>query len=366
MNTPLPVSNLNTICPYYTMFPLDFPLSVLTSRVSPGEWVLDPFCGRGTTNFSARLLGLNSVGIDSSPVAVAIAAAKLASAAPEEVVEEARHILASAPEVEPPDGAFWSLAYHPDMLVNLCRLRAALIEDCSSDVRKLLRAVLLGALHGPVNRHVPSYFSNQCPRTFAPKPRYAVKYWTQRNLVAPPIDILRIVEQRAHRALRNLPIAVEGQIVESDSRTHVAWTGINVRFRWIVTSPPYYGMTTYLPDQWLRHWFVGGPTEVFYGRAGQVSHHSPEEFANDLATVWGHAATKCDPRAEMVVRFGVLGSRNGDPMTILLRSLVDTGWQVLESRPAGSPSRGRRQADQFGLPASAPTKEELDVRCRIA
>ena len=48
------------------MFPLKFPFKHL-SRASKEDWVLDPFCGRGTTNFAARLLGLNSVGIDSSP-----------------------------------------------------------------------------------------------------------------------------------------------------------------------------------------------------------------------------------------------------------------------------------------------------------
>lgn len=67
---------LNTICPYYTMYPLQFPLRVLRDA-QPKKWVLDPFCGRGTTNFAARLLGMNTVGFDTSPIAVAIASAKL-------------------------------------------------------------------------------------------------------------------------------------------------------------------------------------------------------------------------------------------------------------------------------------------------
>ncbi len=66
-------------CPYYTMFPLDFPLRYL-SNARPGEWVVDPFCGRETTLYAARLRGLPSVGVDISPVAVAIAQAMLAFA----------------------------------------------------------------------------------------------------------------------------------------------------------------------------------------------------------------------------------------------------------------------------------------------
>src|SRR6266545_7384754 len=68
---------LNAICPYFTMFPLDFPMRILNRYGQPGQRVLDPFCGRGTTNFAARLSGLHTVGMDSSPVATAITAAKL-------------------------------------------------------------------------------------------------------------------------------------------------------------------------------------------------------------------------------------------------------------------------------------------------
>ncbi|WP_338066098.1 DNA methyltransferase, partial [Hydrogenibacillus schlegelii] len=39
------------------MFPLDFPLSHL-KEARREDWVLDPFCGRGTTLYAARLLGL--------------------------------------------------------------------------------------------------------------------------------------------------------------------------------------------------------------------------------------------------------------------------------------------------------------------
>ena len=70
---------LNRICAYFTMFPLRLPHAILCRRARAGDRVLDPFCGRGTTNYAARLCGLDSVGVDSSAVAAAIAAAKVVS-----------------------------------------------------------------------------------------------------------------------------------------------------------------------------------------------------------------------------------------------------------------------------------------------
>jgi 2-polyprenyl-3-methyl-5-hydroxy-6-metoxy-1,4-benzoquinol methylase len=73
----IPRLRLNVICPYYTMFPISFPMAALADAKA-GERVLDPFCGRGTTAYAARLLGLPTVGIDADRVAVTIAKAKLA------------------------------------------------------------------------------------------------------------------------------------------------------------------------------------------------------------------------------------------------------------------------------------------------
>ena len=61
------------------MFPLEYPDEVLKRHRRERPIVPDPFCGRGATLFSARKFGFESWDIDTSPVAVAIAKAKLAS-----------------------------------------------------------------------------------------------------------------------------------------------------------------------------------------------------------------------------------------------------------------------------------------------
>src|SRR5262245_46633956 len=125
---------LNVICPYFTMFPLSFPLSVLEQHARSDDIVLDPFCGRGTTNFAARIMGLPTIGIDASPIAVAATAAKLVHPIlPSDIVSEARKILASRIDYDVPTGRFWSVAYKPSVLHAICKLRAALLENCRSN-----------------------------------------------------------------------------------------------------------------------------------------------------------------------------------------------------------------------------------------
>jgi DNA methylase len=340
---------LNGICPYFTMFRLDFPVRILRARASVNDIVLDPFSGRGTTNYAARLLGLGSVGIDSNPVAAALTQAKLANAKPKDIVAVSLEILgADYPDVVIPYGEFWKLAFHEEVLVKLCKLRHSLLMDCSSDVRRALRAVIMGALHGPVNRGRASYFSNQCTRTYAPKPAYAIEYWRTRGLEPRLVDVDRIIASRASWYYDNQPPAV-GVGILGDSRNVATYDDISSgSIKWIITSPPFYGLRTYIPDQWLRNWFVGGPSEVEYSNGHQLEHSNPERFAAQLRSVWTNVAGVSSPDARLVVRFGGISDRSANPIEILKASFYGSPWRLDTIKPAGSADLGKRQAEHFG------------------
>lgn len=360
------VAALNAVCPYYTMYPLEFPLRVLKEHGHRGEWVIDPFCGRGTTNFAARLLKMPSVGVDSSPVAAALAQAKLASSDPGRVVASARSILNTAKEPSSvPKGEFWTLAYHGRTLVKLCQLRDALLTECSSPTRILLRAIILGALHGPRPKEAPSYFSNQSPRTFAPKPKYAVKFWTARDMRPEDIDVLAIIKTRAERYLAERPPDVQGIVQLADSREAATFDDVP-RARFVVTSPPYYGMRTYLPDQWLRLWFLGGPDCVEYRQPQeQLEHTGAARFAAEMGRVWKNVATRTAEGVRLIIRYGGIHDRNAEPMDVLRASLVDSGWRIVTAKAAPDSDTGRRQVRQFQTtPKKAIT--EYDVYCHRA
>lgn len=358
---------LNAICPYFTMFPLDFPLGILKAHAKPNARVLDPFCGRGTTNFAARLLGLQTIGIDASRVAAAATHAKLVAPTPGEVIDAAKAILSDQKEeADIPEGDFWRLAYHDDVLRDLCRIRSALLRRnvVEEHVAAALRGIILGALHGPVGRTKKSYFSNQSPRTYGPKPAYAVKFWSERELMPPRVDVLGIIADRAQRYYGCVAPYRRGAAIEGDSRNRATMDNacdLVGKFDWIITSPPYYGLRTYLPDQWIRNWFLGGPSTVDYTSKGQLSHNGRDSFISDLRDVWANVGAHCRPGATLVIRFGSIGDRLvEDPARLISTSLEATGWVTTDLRHADNAARGKRQADTFHRKRSAPC-DEVDV-----
>lgn len=351
-----PDTALNRICPYFTMFPLRFPYRLLRQHASQGDFVLDPFCGRGTTNYAARLLGLDSAGIDSSPVAAAIGAAKTVSVTPEAVLATHDRLLARSAEETVPTGDFWDRCFHPEVLDRICRLRGALLQACSQPEEVALRAIILGALHGPRSKGAPSHLSNQAPRTYAPKPRYAVKYWTERDLRPPKVDVRSVIHVRAERYYQRECTPARGRVLLADSRTLSA-RHVHRPADWVITSPPYYGLRTYLPDQWLRLWFLGGPPQPDYTSANHLNHGSPERFANELRKVWQATAEVSSGNARLCVRFGGINDRSASPRAIIDHSICDSGWKVQTVKSAANATAGKRQADHFLASRQRPVAE---------
>ncbi len=352
---------LNAICPYFTMFPLQFPLAVISRLARGRELVFDPFCGRGTTNFAARLLGIPTFGIDSSPIAIAATSAKLVNAiAPADIISEAKSILVRRVQVDCPTGTFWRLAYRPSVLDDLCKLRQELLSNCRSDVRRALRGIVLGALHGPLKKDgSSSYFSNQSPRTYAPKPKYAVRFWRQKGFHAPEVSVLQVIGERAKWYYGRVPSKVKHRVRCGDARTHSFVRKVcgDEKPTLILTSPAYYGLRTYVADQWLRNWFLGGPEHVDYSYGTQLTHRGLDLFIADLKNVWRNVADVSDDRARLVFRFGAINYRALDPCEVIRQSLQDTPWQLRTIVDAGTARLGKRQSDTFVCRPHAPLIE---------
>lgn len=360
---------LNAICPYFTMFPLEYPLRVLKKHKKDNPVVLDPFCGRGTTLFAARNMGMSAWGIDSSPVAVAIAKAKLASCDIDAPIKLAEDLIKSTDPIDTPKSPFFRHAYHSKTLHDLCALREALLAlSDESDASIILRAAALGCLHGPLPKNTKNagYFSNQMPRTYASKPDYAVRYWKEKGLKAPKIDVMTVLRRKIERLIglhSTSPNSIL-QVFQGDSQEADSYSTISAIPSLIITSPPYYGMRTYVQDQWLRNWFLGGPSEIDYTAGPQLNHGGKDVFAKSLGSVWGNIASNSADHLEMYVRFGIIPSAAVNAKEIFRNSLEESKvkWRLVSVRAADSADAGKRQAAQMRTDSAAAVEFDFHVK----
>jgi len=354
---------LNAICPYFTMFPLEFPLRIL-SRHRTARVVFDPFCGRGTTLFAARVRGQRGVGIDVSPVAVAISRAKLSTASVQDTLALARRLIKRSSDPKVPDGEFWDRAFHRDTLRDLCAVRDSLLRQRTRTAESvLLCGAILGVLHGP-KTDSESYLSNQMPRTFAPKPAYAAAFWRKRRLNPPRIRVLHAIERKLKLLELSLARAKPAQatdVILGDSSKKSAFRNAPRRIDVVVTSPPYYGMRTYVQDQWLRNWFLGGSPSVDYSPGEAIPSSSPADFAEALGHTWSNLAVRTRDELHLYVRFGAIPSRAVDAEELLLNSLESSGikWRVVSVRNARNADAGKRQMRHMQCESKAV--DELDL-----
>jgi hypothetical protein len=67
---------LHALCLYFAMFPHTFVRKYLFALTDPGNVILDPFSGRGTTLLESLLLDRKALAVDINPVAACVTGAK--------------------------------------------------------------------------------------------------------------------------------------------------------------------------------------------------------------------------------------------------------------------------------------------------
>ena len=226
----------------------------------------------------------------------------------------------------------------------------------------------MGILHGPLTK-VGSYLSNQMQRTFSPKPDYSMRYWSKLNLEPPKVDVFAAIKRKLRRIYlspafkNNTPSPA--QVVCGDASHSDTWKQCPFLIDTVITSPPYYGMRTYIEDQWLRNWFIGGPDHVVYGNSLGLPMTSPNQFTRGLSNVWNQIGMQAGEQLDVFVRFGILPSKNLDAKELLLASFEesDYSWKRIYTKTAATASSGRRQVAQMRTFEKA--KIEFDMHLRL-
>lgn len=267
------VGRWSTLGPYYAMFPVGFVKRTVEAYCPAGGAVLDPFCGRGTVPYVARVTGRPSLGVDLNPVAFLFASAKVDPEPRVEVLLARITDIAQAvsPADTVPENEFQRWAWSPAAL-GFLRAARRMLDWRGSRRDRTLMAVILVHLHGKAGNAI----SNQMRQSKAMAPDYAVRWWGERDMSPPDIDPEAYFASKVRWRYRHgIPRGPCARIVLGDARRLLPRT--RRRFAMLLTSPPYCGVTNYRVDNWIRLWMLGEgplPSWEVSQRYGHQQHYS--------------------------------------------------------------------------------------------
>jgi hypothetical protein len=229
----------------------------------------------------------------------------------------------------------------------------------------MVASLALGSLHGEMDKS-NSYFSNQMPRTISTKPAYSVRFWRERGLRPPDRDVFRLLRERAEFRYATPPprgIAV----VEHRDMRELPWImeRLPQPIRCVITSPPYFDVTSFEEDQWLRLWFLGGPP---YPTRGVVSRDDRYGFENKywsfIADMWRSLGRLLCQGGNVVIRIGS-GRIDPDRLVRTLSACSRTSGCRVSLVSSEVSTIRNRQTDAF-RPGSKGCSVEVDCRFRLA
>jgi len=247
---------------YRACFKPSLPAFFLERLSRPGDRVLDPFMGRGTTVLEAALRGRVPCGNDINPLSTMLVRPRLVPPP----------LSAIARRLEEIDFA-WSGELESDLLVffhrdTLCAIHALRDwlrrREASGEfdaVDDWIRMVAIGRLTG----HSSGFFS-----VYTLPPNQAVSVDAQRKINSkrqqqpPPRDVPAIIRKKSAALLRDLsPLwqneaaSIAGRAVLTTGPADAITALEDDSVELVVTSPPFLDVVQYADDNWLRCWFAG-------------------------------------------------------------------------------------------------------------
>jgi hypothetical protein len=301
--------SFHPMCSYLASFPAALAHAFIARYSRPGDVVLDPFSGRGTTPLQACAEGRIGVGNDLNPFAHLLTASKVEpatraaamtrlaqlrlgwnaaagawTALAEDVVRDPETALIPAAgsgtgathEVTERVPVEVALAFHPETLGQLLFVRTSLRLAERTD--RFLAAAITGILHGKS----ASYLSELMPNTFSMAPRYVREFAARTEFASPRRDVFEGLAGKVDRLFRQPAPSREGIALLGDARDvaprarqALRSRGRPDRARLVVTSPPYLRVVKYGYYNWLRTWFLGFDAKAIDAALDDAHHREP-------------------------------------------------------------------------------------------
>ena len=247
---------------YRACFKSQLPEYFIKRYTKPGDTVLDPFMGRGTTPLQAHLMGRRAVASDANPLCVMLARPRLN---PPAIGDIASRLKSIPSEADIPDGDHDLLTfYHPDTLVQLIAYKRWFAqrtrEGTFDTIDDWIRMVCINRLSG----HSSGFFS---VRTMPPNQAVTIdrqRIINARNNQTPePKDTRAIILRKSRSLLRSFndtprcvrPLDLATPILtvcQSHDLDYLPDDSVDL----VVTSPPFLDVVDYRKDNWLRCWFA--------------------------------------------------------------------------------------------------------------
>lgn len=295
--------------PYYAMFPIDFAFDVVEKFSKKGDYILDPFAGRYSSIYAAAALGRKGVGIEINPIGWLYGNVKLKPANKAKVLKRLNEIYNkrnSYAVLAKKLPEFYKICFSEEVLNFLLSARQNL-QWRTSAVDATLMSFLVLYLHGKLGEGL----SNQMQMAKAMGMNYSIKWWKEKKMTRPPeINPLEFITQRIEwRYSKGTPnLSGEGYAELNDSSKAIKRIGKKhlkggKKFSLLFTSPPYYAVTDYHVDQWIRLWLLGGnevPTPSVGEHKGRFG--SKITYQKLLEDVFQNAAPLMSKKSVIYVR----------------------------------------------------------------
>lgn len=343
--------------PYYAMFPMKFAFDIVQKYSQPGEWVLDPFAGRASSVYAAAAQERHGIGIEINPVGWLYGHVKLRPANKvdvlrriDEIAEQA--VLFSDEAKDLPEFFHWcfgekALKFLLSARHNLCWKNK--IIDAT------LMTIILIDLHGRLGNS----FSNQMRQSKAMSPEYSIRWWKERNLEAPDIEPTEFLQAKLKWRYAHEPHKYKkSHVILGDSTTKLKKLKKQhqERFSLLLTSPPYYEVTNYHYDQWLRLWMLGGSSYPDFSNKGtwQKKFESRARYRQLLTTVFSESKHLLSKQATIYIRTDKRKFTHETTMEVMRDIFPDKRLNEIQ-RPLRKPSQTALYGDK------SPKPGEVDI-----
>lgn len=351
--------------PYYAMFPMSFAFDVVKKYSKEGDIILDPFAGRFTSIYAGGILNRESIGIEINPVGWLFGVAKLHPAEKESIISRLEEVYkkrnyykkkaCNMPE-------FYHLCFCDEVLKFLLSARNNL-DWKNSQVDATLMAFLLVYLHGKKGQSL----SNQMRITKSMGMDYSIAWWKKNKMEVPPqINPYEYILGRINWRYKNgTPHVGVNSVLLGDSTIELDKISCslkenNEKISLLFTSPPYYSITDYHADQWLRLWLLGGDEKLTYSKEKYKGRFvNQEEYYVLLDTVFSKCSELMSDDAVVFVRTDAREFTLNATLQILKKNFPD---YTISKRLNKLKKKSMSQTVLYGNTSSKPAEVDILLR----